>query len=1548
MVACGVERVGEREEEEAAAVVVVVDHMEDVEDSAVIPCTPEEDEAEPAIAFSKMSKSKDAKQATKQRQARLREEQQAAAETYRPKSAVPRALSTQPTSLPHVDCIKHSAVDAFAVSRLVGVTPEALQQATDRALQRVERNAVSASSLRAWLAPKAVPRSLPATFTASTAPLAKLTGIKLELTQPHALRQRAVMKVTQGALMRKNMPNPNSASDLRLGARNRHLPCKTCGETQNCHGHHGVNDMEYPCFNPLFEVPILKVARSVCYRCSRILLSRRDPRMRLVERAPPELRLTLLAKFGKTISYCGYCPLAPFDRFAPPPLDPAADPEVHLRQIRERGCGFKQPIYPSLSTMKDRLRFHCFYDPTDALPDTEEETTTDHSEVLDASAASATDFDSQTDDTDGGDDSATDADADADDDATARRRRKAKGGRAAKASKKKGKGGKRGKAAVKGTGAKRRRVRITDSDDEEGYGVGGRSGRSEAGSGDDSDGGGMGSDVENEDFGFQQEEDEAVEAVPDDDVEMGEEAEEEADPDATVETEDLELLDDPDEGGDRAMAADEGEGEGEEEEEDEEDEEGEGEGSSHRTDLEEDEDGNASGSEPSQSGLDEEDDEDGEGEGETSSDEADPSWKSAHSRHPALSSSSRGTVGRKRARSPSPAPEIPPLPAEESLTADVDVTATAAAIGGAVAGSASVPVGEAAPPRRGRMPKMMPPKDTSNMTTEMPRFSNKVLYDILRAVHPEDKELMGLKSDPCDMFIRTLYVPPTPLNATGSFDGSGKTRSESDLIRAINNIIKLNLSLRKEKADFLQRVPVHERAALSYVPMEIEAAKISSRAALHHPGLSAAADEAETEDSSTNVDRDQQQQQQQQQQHNKHSASSNGASAKPRPSVSVRQHQEDEHEVSQGAEALGVDELYHPCDDDDFDFGAINHSKITPLLTKLQFEVIALITNNFPKGSIPASLQAKAANRMGMVQKMKGKHAWVRKVMGGKRCNSTARAIITPNPSLDVDQIGCPMAVAQTLSRMVRVTRRNLKDMVKLVRSTLYPQAVALHRPDGRMLDLNHCDRSTAVVRVGWMVERNLMNGDRVIMNRQPSLHRLNVLGFRIWVHKWKTFMLNPSVAPPFAADFDGDEMSMHSPTTEGADRETGSLVGAIHHQTTPQSGRPMMGVILDALVAAYKLSSQEVFLTREQYTHLVGMAKFWNRGVIAEPAVCAFDPDSGEWIERWTGKQLFSEICPDIDHHQLSFTNASLQQQPEMYLTFNNAREVLPLSPRQLKTRADMVREILMDRQVILLHGDLLCGRLDASCLANQMNSFGHVILDKHGVVANARFTSDVQRVGNEYLTFHVGLSIGVMDAGIPIGERIHARVEAFVQFLNEHPDLQISDQNSPALNAAIEAKLCSLVSELRNHIGGLIREYHLSPDNPIENRNLVVIAAGSKAKITHLAQSSGTFGQTLIGGERSKPRFKDRTWSYFKPGERTLQSLGLIRNSFIRGLNLPEMLFQAEDARQGVVNTGQFLFLLTLRRARSHTSFVLSSLQRTFFGRFNERPPTLDGSNK
>jgi len=237
------------------------------------------------------------------------------------------------------------------------------------------------------------------------------------------------------------------------------------------------------------------------------------------------------------------------------------------------------------------------------------------------------------------------------------------------------------------------------------------------------------------------------------------------------------------------------------------------------------------------------------------------------------------------------------------------------------------------------------------------QFSNKVMYDILRAVHPDDVAVMGLKSHPKFMFITAMPAPPNQLNPNSAFDGSSKSRGECDLIRAINAIVKVNLQIIKAKAEVRLQMSANERMNLSCVPMAIEASGAASRASLHAPGLgvpsscklntTCVVEDGDVDEADDDVDagaipmaerqRKKQEQQQQEQQ--------NRGTTGIRPVVSVKQQQEDDREIDQGAAVLHVDEEFHPCDDEDIDYGAINNNKITPLLSRLQFECSALIKN---------------------------------------------------------------------------------------------------------------------------------------------------------------------------------------------------------------------------------------------------------------------------------------------------------------------------------------------------------------------------------------------------------------------------------------------------------------------------------------------------------------------------------------------------------------------------------------------------------------------------
>lgn len=151
----------------------------------------------------------------------------------------------------------------------------------------------------------------------------------------------------------------------------------------------------------------------------------------------------------------------------------------------------------------------------------------------------------------------------------------------------------------------------------------------------------------------------------------------------------------------------------------------------------------------------------------------------------------------------------------------------------------------------------------------------------------------------------------------------------------------------------------------------------------------------------------------------------------------------------------------------------------------------------------------------------------------GKRVDFSARTVITPDPILKLDQLGVPELIAMNLTVPEHVTRENLQEMRQLVANgpTKWPGAKYIIRHDGKQIDLSGArNRSEAHLHPGYIVERQLRDGDYVIFNRQPSLHKMSLMGHRVKVLPFQTFRLNLSVTAPYNADFDGDEMNMHVP----------------------------------------------------------------------------------------------------------------------------------------------------------------------------------------------------------------------------------------------------------------------------------------------------------------------------------------------------------------------------------------------------------------------------------
>lgn len=155
----------------------------------------------------------------------------------------------------------------------------------------------------------------------------------------------------------------------------------------------------------------------------------------------------------------------------------------------------------------------------------------------------------------------------------------------------------------------------------------------------------------------------------------------------------------------------------------------------------------------------------------------------------------------------------------------------------------------------------------------------------------------------------------------------------------------------------------------------------------------------------------------------------------------------------------------------------------------------------------------------GLRQRLDGKQGRFRKNLQGKRVNFSARTVITGDPSLDLDQVGVPRSIASRLSVPVRVTTFNQELLQECVGRGAYTDGGALYverSSDGTLYDLQTCAR--VVLNVGDVVERMLRNDDVVIMNRQPTLHRMSMMAHRVKILPYSTFRLNLSVTSPYNA----------------------------------------------------------------------------------------------------------------------------------------------------------------------------------------------------------------------------------------------------------------------------------------------------------------------------------------------------------------------------------------------------------------------------------------------
>jgi DNA-directed RNA polymerase II subunit RPB1 len=190
----------------------------------------------------------------------------------------------------------------------------------------------------------------------------------------------------------------------------------------------------------------------------------------------------------------------------------------------------------------------------------------------------------------------------------------------------------------------------------------------------------------------------------------------------------------------------------------------------------------------------------------------------------------------------------------------------------------------------------------------------------------------------------------------------------------------------------------------------------------------------------------------------------------------------------------------------------------------LQYYIATQIDNKIP--GVASLAQRSGRPFKSIKDRLNGKGGRMRGNLMAKRVDFSARSVITADPNISIRELGIPMKIAKNITKPVVVNKMNKMFLMKLVYNgpEVHPGAKILEKKNGESITLRYIDRKSIVLEEGDIVHRHMMDGDVILFNRQPTLHRMSMMCHvaRIMT-KGDTFRMNVADTKPYNADFDGD-----------------------------------------------------------------------------------------------------------------------------------------------------------------------------------------------------------------------------------------------------------------------------------------------------------------------------------------------------------------------------------------------------------------------------------------
>lgn len=572
----------------------------------------------------------------------------------------------------------------------------------------------------------------------------------------------------------------------------------------------------------------------------------------------------------------------------------------------------------------------------------------------------------------------------------------------------------------------------------------------------------------------------------------------------------------------------------------------------------------------------------------------------------------------------------------------------------------------------------------------------------------------------------------------------------------------------------------------------------------------------------------------------------------------------------------------------------------------------------------------------GIRQLLDKKEGMLRQKMMGKRVNFACRSVISPDPYLAVNEIGIPPYFALRLTYPERVTPWNVNKLRQVVinGSDCYPGATHYRDrekfyklqtgKDMRNAISRKLPTSRAVTKVGMdpetkfegkFVYRHLQDGDIVLVNRQPTLHKPGMMAHVVRIlNGEKTIRMHYANCSTYNADFDGDEMNVHLPQDEISRAESIHIVNANKQYIVPTSGDPIRGLIQDHIVSAVLLTKMDTFLTREEYNQLLYAS------YVPFPAYGSHAVNFGQKISvlasvddiqplppailkpklLWTGKQVITAILHHITKGQLPLTVKKEGRIPKEYFGKDST-----------------------ERQLFVYNNELVHGIIDKA----QFGKFGlvHSVHEFYGSDTASKLLAVFSRLFTLFLQMH-GFTCGVDDLLIfqksdvkrkmilekseGHSEDVHSRFTAATTNDFEDP-LKLLKETEKVIRRNGESATTRLDRMMSNALNALTSEVNtvLFPgglQKPFPNNCLsLMTATGAKGGLVNMTQISSLLGQQELEGKRVPRMISGKTLPCFPPWDISSRAGGFISDRFLTGLRPQEYYFHCMAGREGLVDT-------------------------------------------